>query len=136
MFRKQVVFVVGAGASREYNFPLGSDLKRLIGDDVRFRFEQGGGHLVSGSSELLDHIHRHVKGDRERSNVYTRATNLLASAIPAFVSIDEALHFVSSTPEAIEVGKIAIVDHILKAERSSTLVIDRSRGQLVDLPEG
>lgn len=28
LFKQPVVFVIGAGASREYNFPLGSDLRR------------------------------------------------------------------------------------------------------------
>jgi hypothetical protein len=135
LFNQKVVFVIGAGASREYNFPLGSQLKDRIAPDVRFRFEFGL-QMTSGSPELLDHIRRHVKGDNDRSNEYTRAANLLASAIPSFVSIDEALHFVSGTPEAVEVGKISIVDHILKAERSSTLALNPQKGRLIDLPEG
>jgi hypothetical protein len=135
LFNQKVVFVVGAGASREYNFPLGSHLKDRIAADVRFRFEYGS-QMKSGSPELLDHIRRHVKGDNVRTNEYTRAANLLASAIPSFVSIDEALHFVSGTPEAVEVGKIAIVDHILRAERSSTLALDPQKGRLTDLPDG
>ena len=136
MFKQKVVFVVGAGASREYNFPLGSHLKDRIAVDVRFRFEHGGSQQTSGSVDLLDHIRRHVRANTERANDYTMAANLLASAIPSFVSIDEALHFVSHSPEAVEVGKIAIVDHILKAERGSTLAFNRQNGRLTDLPEG
>jgi hypothetical protein len=77
LFNQKVVFVVGAGASREYNFPLGSHLKDRIAADVRFRFEYGS-QMKSGSPELLDHIRRHVKGDNVRTNEYTRAANLLA----------------------------------------------------------
>jgi hypothetical protein len=134
LFKQKVVFVIGAGASREYNFPLGSHLKDRIAVDVRFRFD--GLQQMSGSPELLEHIRRHVKGDHNRMDDYTRAANLLAGAIPSFVSIDEALHFVSSTPEAVEVGKIAIVDHILRAERSSALASDPQKGRLTALPDG
>jgi hypothetical protein len=53
LFNQKVVFVIGAGASREYNFPLGSQLKDRIAPDVRFRFEFGL-QMTSGSPELLD----------------------------------------------------------------------------------
>ena len=136
MFNQKVVFIVGAGASREYNFPLGSDLKEAIASGVRFRFEHGGSYLTGGSQELLDHIRRHVKGDVKKANEYTRAANALAGAIPSFVSIDEALHYVSDSPEAVEVGKIAIVDQILKAERGSSLAFDQRNGRPGHLPDG
>lgn len=135
MFRHKVVFVVGAGASREYNFPLGSELKDKIAEAVRFRFEFG--HtMVSGSHDLIDHIRRHVKGDHDRTNHYSKAANMLAGAIPAFVSVDEALHFVSGSPEAVEVGKIAIVHQILEAERTSLLAFDTRTGRPSELPGG
>src|ERR1700745_2107172 len=136
MFKQRVVFVIGAGASREYNFPLGSELKERIGDAVRFRFDHGSSRRVRGDHDLIDHIRRRVKGDRERANDYTRAANVLAAAIPSFVSVDEALHFVSGTPEAVEVGKIAIVHQILEAERNSALAFDARTGRLSEIPSG
>lgn len=136
MFNKPVVFVVGAGASSEYNLPLGGTLKDSIAQKVKFRFEHGSGHLSSGDPELLDHIRRHVPA-RERQNDYTRSANVLAAAIGSFISIDEALHFVGATPEAVEVGKVAIIQEILQAERDSTLCIDRKTGRLdVDEVDG
>ncbi len=129
MFNKSVVFVIGAGASHEYNFPLGSSLKDKVAKKVRFRFDQGSSHLVGGDPDLLDHIRRHVT-DTNRRNDYTRATNVLASAIPSYISIDEALHYVSGSPEAVEVGKIAIMLEILEAERNSALAISRQNGRL------
>lgn len=129
MFRQKVVFVIGAGASYEYKLPLGSELKDRIAAAVRFRFEYGD-RLVGGDPNLRDHIRRHVNGDRARSDDYTRAANLLASAIPTFVSVDEALHYVSGTAEAVEVGKIAIIDQILAAERGSKLAFDRNNGRV------
>jgi hypothetical protein len=57
VFKQPTVFVVGAGASKEYNFPLGSDLKNQIAEAVRFRFAHGV-QLISGSADLLDHSRR------------------------------------------------------------------------------
>jgi hypothetical protein len=59
MFNQRVVFVVGAGASKEYNFPVGSELKERIAKAVRFRYQHGF-ELVGGSDQLLAHIRRHV----------------------------------------------------------------------------
>jgi hypothetical protein len=129
LFNKPVVFVVGAGASHEYNLPLGGALKDAIARKVRFRFEHGS-YLTGGDQELLDHIRRHVS-DRDRQNVYTRAGDLLAKAIGSFISIDEALHYVGATPEAVEVGKVAIIQEILQAERDSSLSYDKNTGTLV-----
>lgn len=136
MFKQKVVFVVGAGASREYNFPLGSELKDQIATATRFQFDYGSSRLTAGSQDLLDHIRRHVSRDRARVAEYTIAGNMLAGAIPSFISIDEALHYVSESPEAVEVGKIAIVDQIIRAERGSTLSFDSRTGRLTHLPEG
>ncbi|UYO48775.1 hypothetical protein KQX64_23200 [Rhodopseudomonas palustris] len=128
MFNKPTVIVIGAGASFEYGFPLGATLKDQVAKAARFRFEYGH-HLTMGSEELLNHIRRHVSGDISRQNIYTRAGSMLAQAIPSFISIDEALHFVSSSREAVEIGKIAIIENILNAERNSNLRFDLRTGR-------
>lgn len=135
MFNQKIVFVIGAGASREYNFPLGSELKDRIARAVRFRYQHGF-QLVDGDTGLLNHIRRHVKNDQALTNEYTEAANLLANAIPSFISVDEALHYVSAEPKAIEIGKITIVHQILKAERESTLAVDTRTGRLAEVPDG
>jgi len=139
LFTKKIVFVIGAGASRDYNFPLGSELKDQISRAVRFRFQHGS-MLVNGSQELLDHIRRHIKDPNSQSKMqrvdeYTRAANKLANAAPLFVSIDEALHFVSDLKEAVDVGKLAIIESILRAERASTLAFNKANGR-PELPDG
>jgi hypothetical protein len=130
MFNKPVVLVIGAGASCEYNFPLGSALKASIAEKVKFRFERYSSEPSEGDYELLQHIRRHVGNDTNRANDYTRAANTLAAAIESFISIDEALHFVRSSTEAVEVGKMAIVSEILAAERKSSLAISRETGRM------
>lgn len=128
MFRKNVVFVVGAGASYEYKLPLGAELKDRIAQAVKFFFEAGA--MVSGDPLLLQHIRDHARIDHNLVNQYTAAGNLLANAIPAFVSVDEALHFVSSNARAVEIGKAAILHEILQSERASSLSYDPSTGRV------
>ena len=41
MFKTKVVFVLGAGASKEATFPLGSELKDRIADGLNFYLAQG-----------------------------------------------------------------------------------------------
>jgi hypothetical protein len=128
LFNKPIVFVIGAGASYEYGLPLGGTLKDTIAEKVRFRFQRESSYLTGGDQDLLDHIRRHVS-DEEKRNEYTRAGSTLAAAIPSFISIDEALHYLGATPQAVEVGKIAIIQEILRAEGESQLRIDRQRGK-------
>jgi hypothetical protein len=134
MFDLPVVFVVGAGASKEYGFPLGGELKSSIAEAVGFLFNHG--IQIRGNHDLYNHISRHVPDQARRSD-YTRAANALVAAIPTFVSIDEALHFVSSSKEAVEVGKIAIITKILEAERESALGFNLETGRVkIDPNEG
>lgn len=134
MFKQNIVLVVGAGASFEYKLPLGLELKERIAKSVRFRFEAG--RQTSGDPELLEHIRRHVKGKTDLVNEYSLAANALAQAIPSFVSIDEALHFVSEDSKAVEIGKVAIVDQIVRGERESELAYDTATGRIRALAPG
>jgi hypothetical protein len=127
MFNKPVVFVIGAGASCEYGLPLGAALKASIAKKIQFGFQHGF-QLSSGDAKLLDHIRRHTKNDHVLNNQYTVAANELSKAIEAFISIDEAMHFVASSTKAVEVGKIAIVSEILAAEGKSALATSRDTG--------
>jgi hypothetical protein len=82
MFKKETVFIVGAGASSECGLPTGNQLKSTIAGGVRFRFEAG-----EGDPALLDIVRtRHSGFD-------TQAGFELASTISTFPSIDEALHW-------------------------------------------
>src|SRR6266852_1143797 len=115
MFSQPVVFVVGAGASAEYNMPVGSELKTKIASAVGFLDADG---RPSGDRDLYK-----LLVDRFGSSIekYVGAGNALAKVIPSFDSIDEALNWFSSRPEVIELGKVAIVREILKSERGSLL---------------
>jgi hypothetical protein len=40
MFRRQTLFVIGAGSSAEVEFPVGKELARIIGRKMDIRFER------------------------------------------------------------------------------------------------
>ena len=116
MFEQPVIFVIGAGASNEYGLPLGNELKTKIAASVSFRDAMGHN---AGDREL-----HQVVAFRHASEIdkYERAGGDLAKNISSFVSIDDALNwFARRRPEVVELGKLAIVWEILKAERASRL---------------
>jgi hypothetical protein len=110
------VFVIGAGAHAEYRMPTGAELKSSIASAVNFG--------TNGSDpELHNLLSDRFKGASSR---YEAAGPELAKVIPSFPSIDEALHWFTSRRDIIEVGKLAIVQQILAAERRSPLATQHS----------
>lgn len=135
MFKQKTVFIVGAGAGCEYNMPLGSALASVIAQNVRFRFDHYQHTPKSGDAELYNILFRLHQQDRETLNAYSRAGNSLAAAILSSISIDDALFQLSETPEAVILGKVAIVRAILSAERNSSLALS-ANNRLLDENSG
>jgi hypothetical protein len=114
MFNKPVVFIVGAGASKDYSLPLGGQLASTIAKDVENIDESTNGdtNLYNTLSSIYGHesIPKYVAAGRE-----------LAKILPSSVSIDAALNHLSDYPEAVDLGKICIIREILAAERRCPL---------------
>ena len=117
MFTKPVVLVVGAGASSELKLPLGSQLRNLIAGDVNLRFNHG--RHESGSAELMDALRRIVSSDH--LSAMTQAGRRLSPTMIAQPSVDEALFYFAGDADVVNLGKIAIANRILLAERGSEL---------------
>jgi hypothetical protein len=100
MISRPTVFIIGAGASAEFDMPAGDLLKSRIAAALR------------SMSPLDPEWLRKADGS-------TRV--VLARALDRFPSIDEALHFHAGNEEVIRIGKLAIAHEIIKAERSSRL---------------
>jgi hypothetical protein len=107
------VFIIGAGASHEAGFPLGSELASGIATDVDFRFDAGS--QVQGDKSLYSYLRNNL---RDRVKSLELAGRRLSGIIPTFPSVDEALHYLSGDPEAIEIGKMAIAHRILQSEHA------------------
>jgi len=119
MFTEPTVFVIGAGASAEYGMPSGPELQKNIGSVLDFRPGKDGQPLGDKDFHVLlnDRFKDAVQGHYDAANELSR----MIRDFP-FESIDEALHWLSSSrPEAVALGKAAIVRQILAAERRSAL---------------
>lgn len=128
MFKKPVVFVIGAGASHELGLPLGAGLRDTIAEMVDFRFH--GRQLEKGDADLLAILRRRYdtdKTDITRLEKHLVAGTDLFATMSRFPSVDEALHYWSERKEAVELGKLAIAQQLLQAERRSKIFDPKDR---------
>jgi hypothetical protein len=135
MFSKPTVLIVGAGASAEYGLPVGETLKSQLAADLRFRFEAPFNKQVSGSRDLYDLLQRRYPNNLNSQNTFLKAGSELSDALPAFISIDEALHFFSDREEVVQIGKLAAAQIILRAEAASKLTDKNGEANLSSLSE-
>jgi hypothetical protein len=56
MFRRNTLFIVGAGASAEFGLPLGTLLARQITNKMDIRFERGFEFVGSGDQRLYEQL--------------------------------------------------------------------------------
>lgn len=126
MFRKPVVFIVGAGASKDYGLPLGGELASTIAADVK-------GLSLSIDRRRDTTLYDLLLNERGREALtgkYVPAGQRLAAVISSSVSVDDALYRLSENPEAIELGKICIFRAVLKAEGESSLSFSPDTGKM------
>ena len=82
--RKSLVFVLGAGASKEVNLPTGEELKRSIADALNFRVE-GIYRINGGDQRISEAFHQLAQSSgavSEGINPYLRAARLIRDAMP------------------------------------------------------
>ena len=53
MLREKTVFIVGAGASKEFGMPIGSELALSISKKLNVLFDDWGRKVVDGDSDLF-----------------------------------------------------------------------------------
>jgi hypothetical protein len=94
MFNKNIVLVVGAGASFDkYGLPLGGQLASSIANDTNFEFGPYVNRPTRGDADLFDSvIYRNFSHDRAKLDLYTDAGHKLTAAIGSTISVDDALH--------------------------------------------
>lgn len=122
----RLVFVVGAGASKEVGLPTGQELTATIATKVDILFSDFN-QQTSGEHEIVAALREHVSdraGDHNDVNDYLRAGWRIRDAMPQALSIDSFID-AHQGDEHIELcGKLAIVRSILEAERNSSLYFD------------
>jgi hypothetical protein len=125
MFKKNTVFIVGAGASSELDLPLGGDLAKRISTKMDIWFERGFEQVGTGDLALFNQI---TSNRQKYTNEFQAAGRLIKDGILLSRSIDDFLDLHRNDPRVRLYGKAAIVQCILEAERGSKLYFDRNNG--------
>ena len=132
MFAKPIVFVVGDGASAEFDLPVGSQLRDGVAMDVLFRFNRASGEQTSGDPDLFAILNTKF---RPMLADYRKAGDTLSSAMKPFPSIDEALHYFSEDQTIVSLGKLAVALRIFNAEKSCSLPTNDNQERRFNTPE-
>lgn len=125
---KSLVLVIGAGASKEANLPVGAELKRQIAVALDIRFEYGIRKL--SGDDLIYEAYRILAatpdGRSADINPLLRASLRIRDAMPQAISIDSFIDTHRSDESIAVCGKLAIARCILAAESKSSLKVDTS----------
>lgn len=125
---KKLLIVIGAGASKEFDLPIGNELKTQISRALNFKVERGG-YDISGGDEVIFqalNIESQIPGNNYGA-LFSAAKHIFR-AIPQAQSIDNFIDAHANNKCIELVGKLAITSCILKAERNSKLYINQRSG--------
>lgn len=125
MFKRQTLFVLGAGASAEANLPLGTGLAQVIGKKMDIRFERFNEQVGQGDMDLYMQVTQNMQRELKE---FQNAAWLIRDGIGLAQSIDDFLDLHRSNPYVVRYGKAAIVKSVLEAERRSKLYFQNSSG--------
>jgi hypothetical protein len=127
MFKRKTLFVLGAGASQEAGFPVGTTLAERIGDGLKIVGDGMERAARFTDQELFMEVRRSLGQDPERKlNKYGDAATIISKGITLANSIDDFLNIHSKNEYITQLGKASIVRQILQAEKDSNLRIDSS----------
>ena len=125
---KSLVLILGAGASKEVNLPIGTELKfeisRLL--DIRFQY---GSRQQSGDYQITEALRLIASKEKEQTGQINPLLHMcwrIRDAMPQAISIDNFIDSHANEPTIAVCGKLAIARAILAAEGRSTLTIDPS----------
>lgn len=127
---KNTVFIIGAGASKEANLPIGNELKREISSLLDMRFDDWGMKQESGSIRIVEALRllvRQPDGREGDINPYLQEARHIRDALPQAISIDSFIDAHREKDKIALCGKLAIVQSILEAEKRSLLNFGKSR---------
>jgi hypothetical protein len=122
-------FVVGAGASVDYGFPLGEALTRQIDEALNFNGSSVTTELVRVAISLL----AHRPGVKLPSNELFQQAHAMRAALKTQVSIDYFLYSRSDHAHFALLGKLAIAACLITAESKSRSLLPRHPGEMIDL---
>lgn len=126
MFKRQTLFVLGAGSSAEVGLSPGTKLAETIGGKLDIRFEHGMEHIGQGDLDLYQNVTRpRSTSSGEHRSEFQFAAWRIRDGIRLAQSIDDFLDLHRSDRFMTTYGKAAIVKSVLEAERNSKLHYNR-----------
>lgn len=130
MFTDKSVFVIGAGASCEFEMPSGAQLAAAISANHDLTFASGSQPKGDGqlAVALEDEFSR-----AELPKILPVVRNIAAGVYMA-ETIDAYIDRHRKTPLVPELGKFLIAHYLLAAERASTLKVDNGQEGRLHLP--
>jgi len=124
MLKTKTVFVVGAGASVDFGFPLGPQLKDRVASLAHIEFEYSHFSRVSRGDQLVAEAALiQANNSRPALEALLRAGSEIARAMPGAVSIDNFLHSREGDRDIDLMAKLGVAKAILASERSSPLYV-------------
>jgi len=140
MFNRPTTFVIGAGCSREYQFPLGLGLRDEIADmlkHVEIDRPRGNDSVLwigfGGSKDAdFNRAITNIAGQHQFQEWY-RVAQQMGQGLQHASSIDRYLDHHSEDDVMVKIGKMAIGRRIIKAEANSTLRL--REGASLDMAE-
>ncbi len=120
---KSLVLVIGAGASKEVNLPVGAKLKKQIAEVLDIQYEH---FQKSGDIDIIINDSFRILATDGDINPYLEAAWRVRDAMPQAISIDNFIDSHRSDEKISICGKLAIARCILLAESKSLLKTDRS----------
>jgi hypothetical protein len=124
---KSLVLVVGAGASKEVNLPIGAELRSRIASALDIRYDDGY-RRSSGDGAIDDafrEIARGLNPNHVDINPFLHSSWRIRDAMPQAISIDNFIDSHRADERIAICGKLAIARCILAAEAESSLFVNR-----------
>lgn len=131
---KTLVLIVGAGASKEVNLPVGAELRTRIARALDIRYEDGY-RRSSGDGVVEEGFRTLASSNQNSQNIdpYLYSSWRIRDAMPQAISIDNFIDSHRNDGRIAICGKLAITRCILLAEAESALFVNRqSRNPQID----
>lgn len=131
MFRNKTTFVIGAGASKEVNMPVGSELAELIFYKCDLYFEQFAREPKRGDKRIFSYF---LQKEHHQIAEFVEASRAIRDGIFGQNSIDDYLNIHRENEFIVRYGKACIAQSIIEKEKNSDLfVADKSNKKELDL---
>lgn len=122
MFKNKTVFIIGAGASQEAGFPVGTELAEIISKKLNFEIDLN--QLKNGHPGVYRTLENYAKKKNLNINSFIEAGIQISEGIFLGETIDNFIDNHQQNSAIATCGKTAIIHSILEAENNSLLYQD------------